>query len=71
MSMLCGRTRADRLHPACSAVDHHTAEHMFNHCIKGLFGRKATVLVTHQLQVRALLQRKPKNKPPKTLRRCL
>jgi hypothetical protein len=34
----------------CSAVDHHTAEHMFNNCIKGLFATKAVILVTHQLQ---------------------
>lgn len=35
---------------ALSAVDHHTADHIFEHCIKGLFAEKAVVLVTHQLQ---------------------
>lgn len=34
---------------ALSAVDHHTAHHIFDHCIKGLFARKATILITHQV----------------------
>lgn len=35
---------------ALSAVDHHTAHHLFEHCIRGLFRDKATVLVTHQVE---------------------
>ena len=35
---------------AMSAVDHHTAHHIFDKCIKGLFAKKAVVLVTHQLE---------------------
>ena len=34
---------------ALSAVDHHTAHHIFEHCVKGIFRDKATVLVTHQV----------------------
>ena len=37
---------------ALSAVDHHTADHIFEHCIKDMFKDKAVVLVTHQLCVR-------------------
>ncbi len=35
---------------ALSAVDHHTAHHIFDTCIKGLFSDKAVVLVTHQIE---------------------
>ncbi|KAI8468106.1 MAG: hypothetical protein J3K34DRAFT_479395 [Monoraphidium minutum] len=35
---------------ALSAVDHHTAQHIFQHCVKGLFRNKATVLITHQVE---------------------
>ncbi|KXZ44762.1 hypothetical protein GPECTOR_62g877 [Gonium pectorale] len=35
---------------ALSAVDHHTAHHIFEKCIKGLFADKAVVLVTHQIE---------------------
>ncbi|KAG2426904.1 hypothetical protein HXX76_012691 [Chlamydomonas incerta] len=35
---------------ALSAVDHHTAHHIFDKCIKGLFADKAVVLVTHQIE---------------------
>jgi ABC-type multidrug transport system fused ATPase/permease subunit len=35
---------------ALSAVDHHTAHHIFEHCVKGMFRDKATVLVTHQVE---------------------
>ncbi|GLC48313.1 hypothetical protein PLESTB_000082600 [Pleodorina starrii] len=35
---------------ALSAVDHHTAHHIFDACIKGLFADKAVVLVTHQIE---------------------
>jgi ABC-type multidrug transport system ATPase subunit len=34
---------------ALSAVDHHTAHHIFEHCVRGMFRDKATVLVTHQV----------------------
>lgn len=34
---------------ALSAVDHHTAHHIFEHCVRGIFRDKATVLVTHQV----------------------
>ncbi|KAG1658983.1 hypothetical protein FOA52_008685 [Chlamydomonas sp. UWO 241] len=34
---------------ALSAVDNHTAEHIFEHCIKGLMRNKAVVLNTHQV----------------------
>ncbi len=34
---------------ALSAVDHHTAHHIFDTCIKGLFAQKAVILVTHQV----------------------
>jgi ATP-binding cassette, subfamily C (CFTR/MRP), member 1 len=34
---------------ALSAVDHHTAHHIFEHCVKNIFRDKATVLVTHQV----------------------
>jgi ATP-binding cassette subfamily C (CFTR/MRP) protein 1 len=30
---------------ALSAVDHHTAQHIFEHCVKNMFRDKATVLV--------------------------
>jgi ABC-type transport system involved in Fe-S cluster assembly fused permease/ATPase subunit len=30
---------------ALSAVDHHTAQHIFEHCVKTMFKDKATVLV--------------------------
>lgn len=35
---------------ALSAVDHHTAHHIFEHCVRGMFRDKATVLVTHQVE---------------------
>jgi ABC-type methionine transport system ATPase subunit len=35
---------------ACSAVDLHTADHIFSECLEGMFANKAVVLVTHQLQ---------------------
>ncbi|GIM04284.1 hypothetical protein Vretimale_8859, partial [Volvox reticuliferus] len=35
---------------ALSAVDHHTAHHIFDAAIKGLFADKAVVLVTHQIE---------------------
>ncbi|GAB4815837.1 hypothetical protein N2152v2_002883 [Parachlorella kessleri] len=35
---------------ALSAVDHHTAQHIFQHCVRGLFRDKATVLITHQVE---------------------
>ncbi|GLC53728.1 hypothetical protein PLESTB_000780900 [Pleodorina starrii] len=35
---------------ALSAVDHHTAHHIFDKCIKGLFADKAVVLITHQIE---------------------
>ncbi|GLC60118.1 hypothetical protein PLESTB_001575900 [Pleodorina starrii] len=35
---------------ALSAVDHHTAHHIFDACIKGLFADKAVVLITHQIE---------------------
>ncbi len=35
---------------ALSAVDHHTAQHIFKHCVKGIFGDKATILITHQVE---------------------
>lgn len=35
---------------ALSAVDHHTAQHIFDKCVKGLFRDKATILVTHQVE---------------------
>ncbi|GIL86269.1 hypothetical protein Vretimale_13733 [Volvox reticuliferus] len=35
---------------ALSAVDHHTAHHIFDTCIKGLFAEKAVVLITHQIE---------------------
>ena len=34
---------------ALSAVDHHTAQHIFKHCVKNMFGNKATILITHQV----------------------
>ena len=34
---------------ALSAVVHHTAQHIFQHCVRGMFRDKATVLVTHQV----------------------
>ena len=39
---------------ALSAVDHHTAEHIFDNLIKGMFHDKAVVLITHQLNVRII-----------------
>ncbi len=38
---------------ALSAVDHHTAQHIFQHCIKNMFADKATILVTHQVAGRS------------------
>jgi ABC-type transport system involved in cytochrome bd biosynthesis fused ATPase/permease subunit len=35
---------------ALSAVDHHTAHHIFDNCVRGMFRDKATVLVTHQVR---------------------
>ena len=35
---------------ALSAVDHHTAQHIFEHGVRGLFREKATILVTHQVE---------------------
>ncbi len=35
---------------ALSAVDHHTAQHIFQYCVKDMFRDKATVLVTHQVE---------------------
>ncbi|KAG2500519.1 hypothetical protein HYH03_001296 [Edaphochlamys debaryana] len=35
---------------ALSAVDHHTAHHIFETCIRGMFAKKAVVLVTHQIE---------------------
>lgn len=35
---------------ALSAVDHHTAQHIFEHCVKGIFRDKATILVTHNVR---------------------
>ncbi len=35
---------------ALSAVDHHTAQHIFQYCVKDMFRDKATVLVTHQIE---------------------
>nr|AXF41555.1 HLA3 protein [Chlorella sp. ArM0029B] len=35
---------------ALSAVDHHTAQHIFQHCVRGIFRDKACVLVTHQVE---------------------
>ncbi|PNH10694.1 Multidrug resistance-associated protein 1 [Tetrabaena socialis] len=35
---------------ALSAVDHHTAHHIFDKCIKTMFADKAVVLVTHQIE---------------------
>ena len=43
--------RSVLLDNALSAVDHHTAQHIFDTCFKGLFRDKATVLVTHQVRV--------------------
>ena len=34
---------------ALSAVDHHTAQHIFQNCIKDSFRDKAVDLVTHQV----------------------
>ena len=34
---------------ALSAVDHHTAQHIFKHCVRDMFRDKAVVLVTHQV----------------------
>ena len=36
---------------ALSAVDHHTAHHIFQNCIKTSFKDKAVVLVTHQVRL--------------------
>ncbi|KAJ9510651.1 hypothetical protein QJQ45_027539, partial [Haematococcus lacustris] len=35
---------------ALSAVDHHTAHHMFSHCLRGLMRDKAVVMITHQVE---------------------
>ena len=35
---------------ALSAVDHHTAQHIFKHAVKDMFHDKATILVTHQVR---------------------
>jgi ABC-type multidrug transport system ATPase subunit len=35
---------------ALSAVDHHTAQHIFQYCVKDMFRDKATILVTHQVE---------------------
>ena len=35
---------------ALSAVDHHTAQHIFEHAVRGIFRDKATILVTHQVE---------------------
>ena len=37
---------------ALSAVDHHTAQHIFQHCVRDMFRDKAVVLVTHQVPAR-------------------
>jgi ATP-binding cassette, subfamily C (CFTR/MRP), member 1 len=34
-----------------SAVDQHTARHIFDHCIKGLLKDKAVIWITHQLEL--------------------
>lgn len=34
-----------------SAVDQHTAVHIFTHCIRGLLRDKAVIWVTHQLDL--------------------
>jgi len=34
-----------------SAVDQHTALHIFNHCIKGMLKDKAVIWITHQLEL--------------------
>ncbi|KAG2500538.1 hypothetical protein HYH03_001315 [Edaphochlamys debaryana] len=48
----CAYTDADLvlLDNALSAVDHHTAHHIFDTCIKGMFAKKAVVLITHQIE---------------------
>ena len=38
---------------ALSAVDHHTAHHIFGNCLRGMMRDKATILITHQVCVRA------------------
>ena len=38
---------------ALSAVDHHTAQHIFEHAVRGMFRDKATILVTHQVRAAA------------------
>jgi hypothetical protein len=35
---------------ALSAVDHHTAQHIFSRCVRGLMADKAVVLITHQVE---------------------
>eukprot|EP00798_Chlamydomonas_sp_ICE-L_P021717 gene21717-28737_t len=40
---------------ALSAVDHHTAHHIFKHCIKDMMKDKAVVLITHQCQKVAIM----------------
>ncbi|KAJ9527211.1 hypothetical protein QJQ45_025467 [Haematococcus lacustris] len=35
---------------ALSAVDHHTAHHMFSNCVRGLMRDKAVVMITHQVE---------------------
>ena len=36
---------------ARSAVDQHTARHIFDKCIKGIFKDKAVIWITHQLEL--------------------
>ena len=40
--------------PPYRAVDAHVGRHLFDECICGLLRDKTRILVTHQLQVRAL-----------------
>ena len=35
---------------ALSAVDHHTAQHIFGRCVRGLMADKAVILITHQVE---------------------
>uniref|UniRef100_A0A7S0R9V8 Uncharacterized protein n=1 Tax=Chlamydomonas leiostraca TaxID=1034604 RepID=A0A7S0R9V8_9CHLO len=35
---------------ALSAVDHHTAHHIFGNCLRGLMRDKAVILITHQVE---------------------
>ncbi len=36
---------------SCSAVDQHTAIHIFNKCIRGMLKSKAVLWITHQLEL--------------------